>query len=130
VQIPRIFQGHITATKTRNIQTYFNILFQLGCVLHTIDIDDGDYPQIMEKCIATKSKEEGYSRSRLPSFTKKEMGMSSAESNFRCGKQKEICYRKVNLKLNTENTRCYINTINLTSIRDILRRPQKCIQPQ
>ena len=29
-----------------------------------------------------------------------------------------------------ENTRCHINTTNLTSIRDILRRPQKYIQPQ
>jgi hypothetical protein len=44
-------------------------------MLHPIDIDDGDYPRIMEKCSATKSKEEGYSRSRLPSYTKKQMGM-------------------------------------------------------
>jgi hypothetical protein len=70
-----IFHRLITAAKTRNVHTYFNILFQLGWVLCPIDIDDGDYPRLMEKWLGTKSKEDRYSRSRLSIFTMKETGM-------------------------------------------------------
>jgi len=75
MQIPCIFHRLVTATKTRNIQTYFDILFQLGCVLRPIEFYDGDYPPLIKEWTAKKSKKEGYSKSRLPSFTKKEVGM-------------------------------------------------------
>jgi len=52
-------------------------------VLHPIYSDDGDYPPIMKEWIAKKSKEEGYSRSRLPSFTKEEIEMVKGEFQLR-----------------------------------------------
>jgi len=51
-------------------------------VLHPIYSDDGDYPPVMKEWIAKKSKEEGYSRSRLPSFTKEEIEMVKGEFQF------------------------------------------------
>nr|APM84101.1 GH1 beta-glucosidase [Microcerotermes annandalei] len=48
---------------------------QLGWVLHPIYSATGDYPPVMKEWMAKKSKEEGYSRSRLPSFTKEEIEM-------------------------------------------------------
>ncbi|GFG30514.1 hypothetical protein Cfor_08137, partial [Coptotermes formosanus] len=45
----------------------------IGWVLHPIYSATGDYPPVMKEWLAKKSKEEGYSRSRLPSFTKEEI---------------------------------------------------------
>nr|ADD92156.1 beta-glucosidase [Odontotermes formosanus] len=47
----------------------------IGWVLHPIYSATGDYPTVMKEWIAKKSKEEGYSRSRLPRFTKEEIEM-------------------------------------------------------
>jgi beta-glucosidase/6-phospho-beta-glucosidase/beta-galactosidase len=47
----------------------------LGWVLHPIYSATGDYPPVMKEWMAKKCKEEGYSRSRLPSFTKEEIQM-------------------------------------------------------
>jgi hypothetical protein len=48
-------------------------------VLHPIYSANGDYPTVMKNWMAKKSKEEGYSRSRLPSFTKEEIEMVKGE---------------------------------------------------
>jgi lactase-phlorizin hydrolase len=52
-------------------------------VLHPIYSDNGDYPPVMKEFMAKKSKEEGYSRSRLPSFTKEETEMVKGEFQSR-----------------------------------------------
>jgi hypothetical protein len=58
-------------------------LLQIGWVLHPIYSTTGDYPPVMKEWIAKKSKEEGYSRSRLPSFTKEEIEMVKGECHLR-----------------------------------------------
>nr|AEW67361.1 beta-glucosidase [Coptotermes formosanus] len=45
----------------------------VGWVLHPIFSATGDYPPVMKEWLGKKCKEEGYSRSRLPSFTKEEI---------------------------------------------------------
>jgi len=62
--------------------THFATLFQLGWVLHPIYGATGDYPPVMKEWMAKKSKEEGYSRSRLPSFTKEEIEMVRGEFGY------------------------------------------------
>ena len=52
-------------------------------MLHPIYSATGDYPPVMKEWMAKKSKEEGYSRSRLPSFTKEEIEMVKGEFQFR-----------------------------------------------
>ena len=48
-------------------------------MLHPIYTATGDYPPVMKEWMAKKSKEEGYSRSRLPSFTEEEIEMVKGE---------------------------------------------------
>jgi hypothetical protein len=57
-------------------------MFQLGWLLHPIFSASGDYPPVMKEWLAKKSKEEGYRRSRLPSFTKQEVEMVRGEFDF------------------------------------------------
>jgi lactase-phlorizin hydrolase len=52
-------------------------------VFHPIYSATGDYPPVMKEWMAKKSKEEGYSRSRLPSFTKEEIAMVKGEFQSR-----------------------------------------------
>jgi lactase-phlorizin hydrolase len=52
-------------------------------VLHPIYSATGDYPTVMKKWMTKKSKEEGYSRSRLSIFTNEEMEMVKGEFYFR-----------------------------------------------
>jgi hypothetical protein len=52
-------------------------------VLHPIYSATGDYPPAMKERMAELSKEEGYSRSRLPSFTKEEIEMVKGEFQLR-----------------------------------------------
>jgi hypothetical protein len=59
--------------------SYGEILFQLGGLLHPIYSAAGDYPPVIKQWMAKKCKEEGYSRSRLPSFTKEEIEMVRGE---------------------------------------------------
>ena len=62
---------HQSTTPTPSSQiTHISTFFQLGWVLHPIYSANGDYPSVMKEWVAKKCKEEGYSRSRLPSFTK------------------------------------------------------------
>jgi hypothetical protein len=62
---------------------HITAFFQLGWVLHPIYSATGDYPLVMKEWLAKKSKEEGYSRSRLPSFTKEEIEMVKGEFQMR-----------------------------------------------
>jgi hypothetical protein len=57
-------------------------------LLHPIYSDDGDYPPVLKEWMAKKCKEEGYSRSRLPSFTKEEIEMVKGEFQFRANSDK------------------------------------------
>ena len=52
-------------------------------MLHPIYSATGDYPLVMKEWLAKKSKEEGYSRSRLPSFNKEEIEMVKGEFQVR-----------------------------------------------
>jgi hypothetical protein len=52
-------------------------------VLHPIYSVTDDYPSIIKEWMAKKCKEEGYSRSRLPSFTEEEIEMVKGEFEFR-----------------------------------------------
>lgn len=48
-----------------------DINFNLGWFAHAIYIN-GDYPEVMKKNVAEKSKAQGYTKSRLPEFTPQE----------------------------------------------------------
>ena len=52
-------------------------------MLHPIYSATGDYPPVIKEWIAKISQEEGYSRSRLPSFTKEETEMVKGEFQMR-----------------------------------------------
>lgn len=52
-------------------------------MLHPIYSATGDYPSVMKDWMAKKCKEEGYSRSRLPSFTQEEIEMVRGELQLR-----------------------------------------------
>ena len=52
-------------------------------MLHPIYSATGDYPPVMKEWMAKKCEEEGYSRSRLPSFTKEEIEMVKGEFQTR-----------------------------------------------
>ncbi|XP_021923692.1 myrosinase 1-like [Zootermopsis nevadensis] len=54
----------------------------IGWILHPIYSKTGDYPPIMKEWLAKKCKEEGYNRSRLPSFTKEEVEMVKGTWDF------------------------------------------------
>lgn len=45
----------------------------MGIYAHPIFHPDGDYPQVVKDRVAARSKKEGFQRSRLPSFTTKEI---------------------------------------------------------
>ena len=77
-----LLQRYFTTT-TQFIYAYGENFFQLGWVLHPIYSATGDYPPVMKEWMAKKCKEEGYSRSRLPSFTKEEIEMVKGEVQFR-----------------------------------------------
>jgi hypothetical protein len=50
-----------------------NFFFQFGWFAHPIYHPDGNYPQVMIDRIAHRSRKEGFSKSRLPKFTPKEV---------------------------------------------------------
>jgi len=77
-----LFHRQFTNTYTRPLtprSCNIAAFFQLGWLLHPIYSATGDYPPVMKEWLAKKSKEEGYSRSRLPSFTKEEIEMVKGE---------------------------------------------------
>ncbi|XP_071441900.1 myrosinase 1 isoform X2 [Hetaerina americana] len=56
--------------------------FKLGWFAHPIFSKEGDYPPIMKTMIAAKSKNEGYARSRLPTFTPEWISRIKGSSDF------------------------------------------------
>jgi hypothetical protein len=70
-------------------------------VLHPIYSATGDYPLVMKEWMAKKSKDEGYSSSRLPSFTKEEIEMVKGEFQMRATSdktKKKLVKRKFKFK--------------------------------
>lgn len=49
------------------------LILQLGWFANPIFSPKGDYPKVMKDLIAKRSKEQNYSRSRLPVFTEEEV---------------------------------------------------------
>lgn len=56
--------------------------FNVGWTMHPIYSKEGDYPAIMKTIIANKSKEQGYPRSRLPTFSPDEIKYIRGTSDF------------------------------------------------
>lgn len=50
--------------------------------LHPILHVDGDYPQIVKERIANRSKQEGFTKSRLPQFTSEEVSYIRGTADF------------------------------------------------
>lgn len=59
-----------------------SLQFQLGLYAHPIFHPDGDYPQVMIDRIANRSKAEGFTRSRLPSFTSAEVNSIRGTADY------------------------------------------------
>ncbi|XP_017875874.1 myrosinase 1-like [Ceratina calcarata] len=56
--------------------------FNVGWSMHPIYSKEGDYPAVMKSMIAKKSKEQGYLKSRLPTFTPDEIKYIRGTSDF------------------------------------------------
>jgi beta-glucosidase/6-phospho-beta-glucosidase/beta-galactosidase len=56
--------------------------FNLGWFANPIYSEKGDYPEIMKKKISEKSRQEGYTRSRLPEFTEEEVKYIRGTADF------------------------------------------------
>lgn len=56
--------------------------FQLGYYAHPIFHPNGNYPQVMIDRIASRSAAEGFSHSRMPSFTSEEINMIRGTADY------------------------------------------------
>ncbi|XP_065075628.1 myrosinase 1-like [Ochlerotatus camptorhynchus] len=56
--------------------------FYIGWFAHPIFSESGNYPQIMIDRVAALSKQQGYSKSRLPAFTREEVDMIRGTADF------------------------------------------------
>ncbi|KAK4883856.1 hypothetical protein RN001_000127 [Aquatica leii] len=56
--------------------------FDFGRILHPILTDSGDYPDVMKNLVYNRSKKEGFSKSRLPKFTEKEIALLKDSIDF------------------------------------------------
>ena len=81
--VSQIFYKYQSTPPPHTQSSHISTLFQLGWLLCPIYSATGDYPPVMKEWMAKKSQEEGYSRSRLPSFTKEEIEMVKGEFQFR-----------------------------------------------
>lgn len=54
----------------------------MGLYLHPIYHRNGDYPEIVKTRIASRSLQEGFSKSRLPSFTSEEINYIRGTADF------------------------------------------------
>ena len=59
------------------------IMFKLGWFGNPI-YGSGDYPEVMKRFVASKSARQGYSTSRLPTFTDEEKRMNKGKLEGRC----------------------------------------------
>ncbi|XP_017755056.1 PREDICTED: myrosinase 1 [Eufriesea mexicana] len=62
------------------VENYFQ--FNAGWTMHPIYSKDGDYPPLMKSLVANKSMEQGYSKSRLPTFTSEWVTYIRGTSDF------------------------------------------------
>lgn len=83
----RIYEGEFKETYKGKVGVLLNIIaymprsaadadavetsfqFNAGWLMHPIYSKDGDYPPLMKSLVANKSMEQGYTRSRLPTFS-------------------------------------------------------------
>lgn len=56
--------------------------FQIGLYLHPIYHPDGDYPELVKDRVGNRSKSEGFTKSRLPSFTSEEIYHIRGSADF------------------------------------------------
>lgn len=59
-----------------------SLQFQLGYYAHPIFHPDGNYPQIMIDRVAQRSKLEGFSHSRMPTFTSEEVNFIRGTADY------------------------------------------------
>ncbi|CAG9559661.1 unnamed protein product [Danaus chrysippus] len=55
---------------------------KVGLFAHPIYSEEGDYPSLVRKRIDDMSRNQGFARSRLPSFTPEEVAMVRGSSDF------------------------------------------------
>ncbi|KAF2886265.1 hypothetical protein ILUMI_19908 [Ignelater luminosus] len=58
------------------------LAFIFGWYAHPVYSSNGDYPDVMKKYVARRSKREGFKRSRLPNFTKEEVNYIKGTYDF------------------------------------------------
>ncbi|CAL7945102.1 unnamed protein product [Xylocopa violacea] len=68
IGVSTLFNTYFPATPEDQFALNVSYAFNIGWPLHPILSKEGDYPPLMKEMVAKKSEEQGYSRSRLPTF--------------------------------------------------------------